>query len=58
MERERSRLAVARTFFLTLLLVWAIDLFVEVNAQTSTVGRLLHPTIASRRLELYKAGPW
>src|SRR5258705_5708477 len=40
MERERSRLALRRIFFPTMLLVWSIGLFLGVEAQTSTVGSI------------------
>jgi hypothetical protein len=40
MERERGRLALGRMFFPALLLMWAIGLFIGVDAQTSTVGSI------------------
>ena len=40
MERERSRLALRRNFFPATLLMWAIGLFIGVDAQTSTVGSI------------------
>ena len=40
MERERSRLVLARIFFPALLLLWTIGLFIGVDAQTSTVGSI------------------
>ena len=40
MERERSRLVLARIVFPVLLLLWTIGLFIGVDAQTSTVGSI------------------
>ena len=40
MEREPSRLVLARVFFPALLLMWATGLFIGVDAQTSTVGSI------------------
>src|SRR5438034_1872947 len=40
MERERNQLVLGRIIFPALLLVWAIGLFIGVDAQTSTVGSI------------------
>ena len=40
MERERNQLVLGRIIFPALLLVWAIGLFIGVEAQTSTVGSI------------------
>jgi outer membrane receptor protein involved in Fe transport len=40
MERKQGKIISRGTFFVTLLLVWAIGLFIGVDAQTSTVGSI------------------
>ena len=40
MASERNRLVLGRVVFRTMLLVWAIGLFIVVDAQTSTVGNI------------------
>jgi len=40
MKREQNRLALGRIIFPATLLMWAIGLFIGVDAQTSTVGSI------------------